>query len=326
MQYRKFGNTDLQVSEIGFGAWAIGGPAMVGDMAIGWGEVNDADSVAAIHTALDHGINFFDTADFYGLGHSEALLGKTLGREKDVIIATKVGQKLDAIGNYRQDYSKAYIIKACEASLARLDQEIIDFYQLHTATIDDLINGECIEAMLNLKAQGKIRHWGLSLNTYDPKTAADYLIARDYADGVQLVLNLLNQRAIPIMQVAAQAGYGIIARMPLQFGLLTGKFNAKSTFPKNDHRSFRLDPATLALSLPTLEYLNPIQDKYSVPPVAFSISFVLSHPEVSTVIPGMRNSAQVISNTTDLVRFAKDDLTHIHTLYYQHFSELVDKL
>ena len=137
MQYRKFGNTDLYVSEIGFGAWAIGGAAMIGTTAIGWGDTDDRISVNAISAALDAGINFFDTADIYGLGHSEKLLGENIGRQKDVLIATKVGN-VSRNEQFTIDYSKAYIIDACEASLKRLKRDAIDYYQLHTARLEHL--------------------------------------------------------------------------------------------------------------------------------------------------------------------------------------------
>src|SRR5215470_8725403 len=134
MQYRKFGDTDLLVSEIGFGAWAIGGGAMIGKTAIGWGDVDDEESKKAIHRSLDLGINFFDTADIYGLGHSENILGKTVGDKKDVIIATKVGN-VSRNEQFTVDYSKKYIVEACEASLKRLRRNVIDYYQLHSARI-----------------------------------------------------------------------------------------------------------------------------------------------------------------------------------------------
>src|SRR5258705_12258769 len=132
MHYRKFGNTDLLVSEIGFGAWAIGGGAMIGNTAIGWGDADDTISIKAINAALDAGINFFDTADIYGLGHSEELLGKTIGQKQKVIIATKVGN-VSRNDQFTFDYSKQYILDACEASLKRLKRDFIDYYQLHTA-------------------------------------------------------------------------------------------------------------------------------------------------------------------------------------------------
>ena len=134
MKYRRFGKTDLNISEIGFGTWAIGGPAMAGEIPIGWGDVDDRTSIKALKKALDLGINFYDTADFYGLGHSEELLGKLWSNRKDVIIATKVGHRLDADNNIFLDYSYDYIMKACEDSLNRLRRESIDFYQLHTSS------------------------------------------------------------------------------------------------------------------------------------------------------------------------------------------------
>ena len=126
MQYRKFGTTDMLVSEIGFGAWAIGGAAMVGETAIGWGDVDDRVSENAIHASLTAGINFFDTADIYGLGHSENLLGKIIGHKTDIIIATKVGN-VSRDEQFTVDYSKAYILQACENSLHRLKRDTIDF-------------------------------------------------------------------------------------------------------------------------------------------------------------------------------------------------------
>jgi len=134
MKYRKFGNTELLVSEIGFGAWAIGGGVMIGNTAIGWGDADDMISINAIYKAIDAGINFFDTADIYGLGHSEELLGKAIGDKKEIIIATKVGN-VSRNDQFTVDYSKEYILDACEASLKRLKRDVIDYYQLHTARI-----------------------------------------------------------------------------------------------------------------------------------------------------------------------------------------------
>ena len=206
MRYRQFGNTDLSVSEIGFGAWAIGGPASVGEVEIGWGPSDDAVSVKAIHAALDGGINFFDTADFYGLGHSELLLGKTIGKEKEALIATKVGQKQGKDGNIAIDYSFDYVIRACEESLRRLKREHIDFYQLHVARLPHLEEGGCIKAMQQLMKQGKVRYWGISLNTFAPLPEAGFILEHTDAHGMQLVLNMINQRAAPLLEQAAAKG------------------------------------------------------------------------------------------------------------------------
>jgi len=239
MNFRKFGNTELIVSEIGFGAWAIGGGAMIGNTPIGWGDANDKTSKEAIYKSLEAGINFFDTADIYGLGHSEELIGNTIGARKDVVIASKAGN-VSRNGAFTTDYSKEHILKACEASLKRLKRAAIDFYQLHSARLADLQKGECIEAMQQLKQEGKIRYWGLSLPTFDPASEAEYLLNRQLGSGFQLVLNIINRVSVPLMKDANAAGYGIIARMPLQFGLLSGKFGSQTSFPDNDHRKRRL--------------------------------------------------------------------------------------
>jgi aryl-alcohol dehydrogenase-like predicted oxidoreductase len=231
MQYRKFGNTDLLVSEIGFGAWAIGGNAMVGTTPIGWGKADDNESITAIHKALDCGINFFDTADFYGLGHSEKILGKTLHNQNDVIIATKVGHR-NINETIQLDYSKQHIINACEQSLQRLQIEAIDYYQLHSARLSHFETEECVAAMEFLQKQGKITYWGLSLNTFYPEPEANFMMQHKIGEGFQLVYNIINQRANTLLTTMQQNNYGIIARMPLQFGLLTGKFTLNSNLKK----------------------------------------------------------------------------------------------
>ena len=317
MNYRKFGKTDLLVSEIGFGAWAIGGNAKVGETPIGWGEADDTTSVKAIHAALDAGINFFDTADFYGLGHSEQLLGQALKGNKEAIIATKVGHR-NIDDKIVLDYSKEYIQKACEASLEKLNCETIDYYQLHSARLTHLQQGECIEAMEGLKQQGKIRYWGLSLNTFHPQPEAEFLLQRNLGDGLQLVFNLINQRALSVMKQATEGGYGIIARMPLQFGLLTGKFQVNQTFAEDDHRHFRLTEEILHKSLNMLkELVWPVAAEEGLSETALALSFILNHPEISTVIPGIRTPAHVQQNTSGLKQLQAKNLSFLDDLAMQ---------
>ena len=314
MNYRKFGKTDLLLSEIGFGAWAIGGAAKVGDTPIGWGESDDTISNKAIYSALDAGINFFDTADFYGLGHSENLLGEAVGENKEVIIATKVGHR-NIEEKVALDYSKAYIVNACEESLKRLKRDCIDYYQLHSARLSHLQNGDCIEAMETLKQQGKIRYWGLSLNTFHPGTEADYLMEKNLDVGFQLVFNIINQRAIDIIKKAAAKGYGLIARMPLQFGLLTGKFSALSTFEKDDHRNFRLSKEIIESSVALLnEKVWPLGEKEGLSQTSLALSFILSFAEISTVIPGIRTPEQVQANTENLRLLDNEDKVFLQSL------------
>lgn len=306
MQYRKFGNTDLLVSQIGFGAWAIGGGAMIGATAIGWGDADDTTSVKAIYTALDSGINFFDTADIYGLGHSEELIGKTIGNKKGIIVATKVGN-VSRNEQFTVDYSKDYIIKACEASLKKLRKEWIDYYQLHTARMIHLQNGECIEAMQLLQQQGKIRYWGLSLNTFEPLPETDFLLQHNYGNGFQLVLNLINKNALPVLKLAEEKGAGIIVRMPLQFGLLTGKFDTGFLFPQNDHRNKRITKEIVTATNETLEPVWQLCNKYQCTKTQLALSYLLSYQKVSTIIPGIRTAAHVQDNTTGLFKLSNED-------------------
>ena len=323
MQYRKFGNTDIVVSEIGFGAWAIGGGAMIGNTAIGWGDTDDNVSIKAIHTALDAGINFFDTADIYGLGHSEDLLGKTIGNKKGVIIATKVGN-VSRNDQFTVDYSKEYILKACEASLKRLKRETIDFYQLHSARMQHLQQGECIAAMQQMEQQGKIKYWGISLNTFDPLPEADFFIQNKIGNGFQLVLNLLNQRTLPLQKSSAENGYGIIVRMALQFGLLTGKFDNGMNFSANDHRKNRLTKDVIDASNNALNPVWALCKKYNCSKTQLALSYILSYPEVSTIIAGIRTAEQVQLNTTGLFQLDSVDRSVIEQLGATDFIQVMD--
>lgn len=325
MQYRKFGNTDLLVSEIGFGAWAIGGGAMIGNTAIGWGDANDMESKRAIHRSLELGINFFDTADIYGLGHSEKLIGEELSNKKDVIIATKVGN-VSRDEQFTVDYSKEYILKACEESLKRLRRDTIDYYQLHSARVPHLQRGECLEAMGLLQSQGKIRYWGISLNTFDPFPEAEFFINNKTGNGFQLVLNILNQKALAIIKNASWAGYGLIARMPLQFGLLTGKFDHGVSFSDNDHRKNRLTKEVVETANTALEPVWQLCKKYSINKTQLSLSYILSYDEVSTIIPGIRTSAHAESNTTGLVRLEKADMELIEHLGAGRFIPVMEMI
>ena len=313
MQYRKFGNTALLVSEIGFGAWAIGGGAMIGNTAIGWGDVDDRESKAAILRSVELGINFFDTADIYGLGHSEHLIGEILGNRQDVIIATKAGN-VSRDGQFTVDYSKEYILKACDESLKRLKRDAIDYYQLHTARLSHLQQGDCIDAMNQLQQNGKIRYWGISLNTFDPFPEADFFIQQKTGNGFQLVLNILNQKAVPLIKQASSAGYGIIARMPLQFGLLTGKFDNGASFPENDHRKNRLTKEIIEVSNDALEPAWRLCNKYGISKSELALSYILSYPEVSTVIPGIRTANHAERNVSGIVKLPSEDRMLIEQL------------
>lgn len=321
MEYRKFGNTDLKVSAVGFGAWGIGGASMAGQTPIGWGSTDDATSIAALQRAYERGINFYDTADFYGLGRSETLIGEVFGNRSDVVVATKVGHRLTEKGEIYTDYSGDYIREACEKSLVRLQRDAIDFYHLHTAKVKDLKKGDCVETMNALVREGKIRYWGISLNTFRPDPEAEYALEHDMGNGFQLVLNILNQRAVPLLGEMAAAGCGVIARMPLQFGLLTGKIDLASRFGKNDHRSFRLTPEVLRKTLTALEPAWKYCEKYGITKAGLALSFVLSFTEVSTVIPGIKTPRQADLNTGDIVKLAPEDKQALQQLFADNFRD-----
>lgn len=325
MRYRKFGSTSLLVSEIGFGAWAIGGGVMIGNTPIGWGDADDQESRQAIKRSLDLGINFFDTADIYGLGHSERLIGELLGGNKNVIIATKVGN-VSRNEQFTVDYSKEYVLKACEESLKRLKRDTIDYYQLHTARLSHLQQGDCLEAMKLLQQQGKIRYWGISLNTFDPFAEAAFFFKQEAGHGFQLVLNILNQKALPVIKQASAAGYGIIARMPLQFGLLTGKFDKAATFSENDHRKNRLTEQVIETASMALEPVWQLCKKYGISKTQLALSYVLSYNEVSTVIPGIRTVAQAENNTEGIVPLEKGDTELIEQLGAGNFVPVLDMI
>lgn len=326
MEYRRFGTTDLTVSRIGFGAWGIGGPAMAGSVPIGWGKVDDEVSVRALRRARELGVTFFDTADFYGLGHSEELIGSTFGGTPDVVIATKVGHRLGPTGEILLDYGRQHILRACEQSLRRLRRGTIDYYQLHSARISHLSEGEAVEAMEQLRREGKIRYWGISLNTFHPGPEAEFLMGRKLGHGFQLVWNLLNQRAAPVIRRAGEEGFGVIARMPLQFGLLTGKFTANTSFGADDHRSFRLMPATLAKILGSLEPAWRIAEDLGISRTALALSFCAGLPEVSTIIPGIKTPEQAEENCAGLVPLPSGVMHQLLALFPQAFSAVVSDM
>jgi aryl-alcohol dehydrogenase-like predicted oxidoreductase len=227
-----------------------------------------------------------------------------------VIIASKVGN-VSRNDQFTVDYSKEHILSACEQSLKRLKRDVIDYYQLHTARVQHLENGACIEAMQLLQQQGKIRYWGISLNTFDPFPEADFFLNNNLGSGFQLVLNLINQRGLSLVKNAAARGYGIIARMPLQFGLLTGKFSVDSHFEITDHRRNRLTPAIIKSSNEALQNTWELCNKYQVSKTQLALSYILSYNQVSTVIPGIRTPEHVQLNTSGLVKLAPEDINFI---------------
>ena len=286
MNYRKLGKTDLRVSDIGFGCWAIGGHS--------YGEVNDEESLLALHTAYEKGVNFFDTADSYGNGHSEEILAtfiKGHPRER-MIIATKCGHDFYQ-GAIRKNFASKYIRFACEESLKRLEIDTIDLYQLHNPSLEILEQGEAIQTLEALRLEGKIRYIGVSLHGTD---TALRCLEDARVDALQVLFNLIDQRmSFRIFPLAAEKKKGIIVREPLANGLLTGKYQVDSQFPKNDHRH----GWTLEKRQEDFAKLQKIQTILATKRFSLaraSLEYALAFESVSTVIPGAKTASQVLEN------------------------------
>ena len=297
MQYRELGNTHIKVSEVGFGAWAIGGATEAAGVPIGFGRSNDDDSLAAIRRARDLGVTFFDTADSYGFGRSESRLGLVLSRSRqEGVIATKVGVVRDVNGRLAKDFSKQHIFDAVNGSLKRLRTDYVDVYQLHNPTVDELRRDDIHEAMDRLQEVGKIRFWGVSVTT--PEEGIE-VVRNGWGYTLQVLYNILNQApASELLPLAKEKGYGVIARVPLASGLLTGKFRTDTVFATDDVRQNFLTPKRLEEALPRVDEAKSIIGGSAKSLGEAAIRFVLAHDAVSTVIPGARNTRQVEMNVT----------------------------
>jgi aryl-alcohol dehydrogenase-like predicted oxidoreductase len=187
-----------------------------------------------------------------------------------------------------------------------------------------LQNGECIEAMQQLQQSGKIRYWGISLNTFEPLPEADFFLDNKIGNGFQLVLNLLNQKALPLLKKSSENGYGVIVRMALQFGLLTGKFDTKADFSSNDHRKNRLTKEVIDTSNNALKPVWALCEKYNCTKTQLALSYILSYAEVSTIIAGIRTSEQVQLNTSGLFQLENADMFMIEQLGQTDFVAVMD--
>jgi aryl-alcohol dehydrogenase-like predicted oxidoreductase len=296
MESRTLGNTGIRVSVIGFGAWAIGGTAEASGTPLGWGGSTDDESLAAIRRARDLGVTFFDTSDSYGFGRSESLLGIVLSRKRqDVVLATKVGVVRNATtGKLRKDFSRQHILHSVDGSLKRLRTDYIDVYQLHNPTLDDLRREEIQEVMERLQETGKIRYWGISVSTIEEGTE---IINRGWGYTLQVLYNVLNQApARELFPLARQRGYGIIARVPLASGLLTGKYRQDSVFASDDVRQNFLTPKRLEEVTQRVDEVRSIVGGAARNIGEGALRFVLADENVSTTIPGARSARQVEMN------------------------------
>ncbi|HSP13944.1 MAG TPA: aldo/keto reductase [Thermoanaerobaculia bacterium] len=296
MQYRILGRTGIRVSEIGFGAWAIGGTAEASGLPLGWGKASDDESLAAIRRARDLGVNFFDTADSYGFGRSESLLGIVLSRHRqDVVIATKVGVVRTSSGDLGKDFSREHIFHAVNGSLKRLRTDYIDIYQLHNPTLHDLRHGGIQEAMEILQDAGKVRFWGVSISTVEEGLE---VVRSGWGHSIQVLYNVLNQApADELLPLAKERGFGVVARVPLASGLLTGKYREGTVFPSDDIRQSFLTQRRISEVTPRVDEVKAIIGGAARNVAEGALRFLLANDAVSTVIPGARTARQVEANT-----------------------------
>ena len=304
MEYRDLGRTGLRVSEIGFGAWAIGGDA--------WGPVEDADSLAAMERAVELGINFIDTADVYGDGCSESLVSKVIkGRRDRVILSTKGG----LMGHHREpEREPVYdhpekVVEALEASLRRLETDRVDVYFCHIWWDKHEETEAFIEAFEQLKRAGKVRATGVSTNDIDH---IKHFNRDGGLDVVQLDYSILNREPErEILPYLEEREIGVVVRGPLRMGILTGKFSEETAFPEGDIRKDWPQERWYEESLRKVERLRPLEDGRTLGQLA--LRYVLSHEAVSVAIPGAKTPEQVEANAAASVRplLSEEDLTLI---------------
>ncbi|MGH7884346.1 MAG: aldo/keto reductase [Thermodesulfobacteriota bacterium] len=302
MNYRKLGETGLEVSEIGFGAWAIGGA--------GYGPTDDTESILTLHEALDCGINFIDTSDSYGKGHSEKLIGRVLAerKDKDTIVATKFGWDFYGSGGIRGNLNPEYIVFALDQSLARLKRDSIDIYQIHNQTPENILQFKVIETLVKLKEQGKIKNYGISVNYISD---AVKLIKNFKFDTLQITYNLLFSPAEKeLFHLKAVDSMGIICREPLVNGFLTGKYNMGTSFVKTDHRNgFNKNKKREIFN--KVEQFRFLENNNRNLTQA-AISYCLRNNAIGTTITGIKNRKQLRENIASTnIKISNDEMAQI---------------
>jgi len=310
MRTRKLGYSDLHLSTVGFGTWAAGGP----DWKAGWGPQEDGDSVAAIHRALDLGVNWIDTAAVYGLGHSEVVVGKALkGLKQRPIIATKCGRIQDATGNLSGDLKRASVLNECDASLKRLGIDTIDLYQMHWPEPDADIE-EGWSAMAELVKAGKVRYIGVSnFSVAQMKRALAIHPIASSQPPYSMLRRDIEAEALPF---SAANGIGVVAYSPMQTGLLTGTFSHErlAALAKNDwrHNSPRFKEPQFSATLAKVDELKKIAARLQISMAQLAIAWVLRRPELTSAIVGARKPQQIEETASggDVVLSA-DDIAEI---------------
>lgn len=316
MQYRTFGRTAQQVSDIGFGAWAIGGA---------WGDVSNHDAKAALHAALDAGVSFLDTADVYGDGRSEQFIAEVLKERSGPkpMVATKIGRRLSP--HVADGYSQKNLTAFVERSLRNLQTDALDLVQLHCPPPAVYYQPEVFDVMDQLVASGKIRAYGVSVEKAEEGLKA---IEYPHVQSVQIIFNIFRQRPMELFFAEARRRQvAVIARVPLASGLLTGKMNAATPFAADDHRSFNrngeaFDKGETFSGVPYDVALQVVEDIRRLVPegatmAQFALRWILMEQAVSTVIPGARNAQQAQSNAhaSDLPEVPAHTMAALRQIY-----------
>ncbi|GAA4058798.1 aldo/keto reductase [Amphibacillus indicireducens] len=321
MKYNRLGKTGYEISELSFGTWGIGGD---------WGKTDDRESIRALELAIDRGVNFFDTADVYGGGHAEALLGKvTKGKADQIYIASKFCRAGDL--HDPDNYSEKTVTQYLENTLKRIQRDTLDLYQIHCPPFEVLKDGRVFDVLDKLKAQGKIRHYGVSVETVEEGL---FCLNNDNISTLQVILNMMRQKPLEtLIPEALSKDVGIIARVPLASGLLTGKFTVDHQFEADDHRNFNKDGDAFNVgeTFGGIEFAKGVELSNQLKWIAedrdtmakAALKWLLEQRGVSTVIPGFKNREQVEENlgAIDVRSFSEDELEQISDFYNENVHE-----
>jgi aryl-alcohol dehydrogenase-like predicted oxidoreductase len=326
MQYRELGRTGWKVSASSFGAWAIGGT---------WGKVDDRESMEALRRAVDLGLNFIDTADVYGDGHSERLIAQLKKeRSEEIIVATKAGRRLDP--HVADGYNRQNLTGYVERSLRNLDTETIDLLQLHCPPTEAYYRPEVFGILDDLVQDGKIRFYGVSVEKVEEAIKA---IEFPNVQSVQIIFNIFRQRPADLFFNLARAKrVGILARVPLSSGMLTGKMTPQTQFESDDHRTFNRQGESFdkGETFSGVDYdlgLQAVEELRALVPegwtmAQFALRWILMHETVSCVIPGAKRPAQVEDNiaAADLPPIEDETMEKVNEIYQRLIRKQVHDL
>lgn len=284
MDKRKLGRTELEVSVVGFGAMTIGGM---------FGPVDDAVSNKALHAAIDAGMNFIDSSIGYGDGRSEEVIGRFLKERKDrdqIVICTKGGSNMTT---GERSYAPDYVQKCAEGSLKRLGVEPIDVYLLHNPTLENMKAADSFDLLEKYKEQGKIKSWGVSVNTVEE---CEYAVSNGRPDVFQMEYNIFQQEPAAVFADGKRENIGVISRVPLKRGLFSERVTEKTLYSEDDRRKSHLGPEKLPALLNQRTKIEEVAKSLGCSLAELAIRFGASNPDVATVIPGIRTPEQAKEN------------------------------